>query len=305
MDKQPHHEKTRCCICGSEDFAVVYPALTTQRGNVNPAETFRSSGDEPIRDQVVRCTGCGLVYVNPRLKQEIIVKGYTEGEDPRFVSQVEGREKTFAKCLAYIMRYADKPGRVLDIGTAGGSFLAVAKRQGWKVDGIEPNRWMCQWAKKHYGLSIKQGTIEDHKLKAGSYDLVTLWDVLEHVAHPENLVRGCSRLLKNGGLLVVNYPDIGSWVAKAMKRKWVFLTTVHLWYFDRKTIRKFLEKEGFEVMVIKPHWQTLGLGYLATRFGPYSAAVEKLASGVVRALRLQDAQLPYWLGQTFVLARKR
>ena len=92
---------------------------------------------------------------------------------------------------------------------------------------------------------------------------MTLWDVLEHTPDPKSEVREAHRLLNDEGLLVINYPDIGSWIARVMGRSWVFLLDVHLYYFTRATIRKLLEDAGFEVVRIRPHFQRLALGIRA------------------------------------------
>lgn len=295
-------EKINCNICGANDFDIVYPSLYSEQDDV--VKLFKSSGDEPSKDQIVKCKHCEFIYVNPRIKPEKIIEGYSEGSDERFVSQAKGREQTFERSLKFIEKYTQQKGKVLDIGTAGGSFLAVAQKHGWEVEGIEPNKWLCDWSKKNYGLRIKQGTLEKNDFDPVSFDLVTLWDVLEHVPDPCDTLTRINKLLKKEGLLVVNYPDIGSSVAKLMKRKWVFILTVHLFYFTPSTIKKILEKCGFEVVLIKKHWQKLALGYLATRFEPYSKTMHKIATKTVNVLGLDDVQFPYWLGQTFVIAKK-
>ena len=107
---------------------------------------------------------------------------------------------------------------------------------------------------------------------AKSYDVVTLWDVLEHTPDPKTEMREMHRLLKDDGLLVINYPDIGSWIARADGTSWVFLLDVHLYYFTRATIRKLLGDAGFEVVRIRPHFQRLALGYVLHRATPYAGA---------------------------------
>lgn len=273
-------------------------------GDIDPVKHFKSSGHERSFDQIVKCRNCGLVYVNPRLKSNYIVEGYSKGSDENFVGQVKEREKTFKKSMRLIEKYIEKKGRLLDVGTAGGSFLAVAKKKGWQVEGIEPNKWLCKWCKKHYAINIRCGTLETISFKKQSFDLVTLWDVLEHIPYPANSLINLNRLLKKNGYIVVNYPDIDSSIAKLMGRRWIFLLTVHLWYFTPKTITKLLEKCGFKVIKIKKHWQTLELGYLVTRMGPYSKTLQILASKIVNALKLERLPITYWLGQTFVIAQK-
>ncbi len=301
-------ESVPCNICGSIEAHVLQPA-TYELGSLDKTDfvrTFSSSSDEPLNHQLVACAVCGLQYVSPRLRAEAVIGGYTSGSDEQFVSQARGREITFGKCLDLIeQEWNAHPGYLLDIGTGGGSFLHMAAKRGWKVEGCEPNRWLCDWALENYGLPVRPGTVFDQRYAPASFDVVTLWDVLEHTPDPKSEVRETHRLLKENGLLVVNYPDIGSWIARLMGRSWVFLLDVHLYYFTRATIRKLLEDAGFEVIRIRPHYQRLALGYILQRAMPYVGAPARWAERVFRAVGLADRQVPYWMGQTLVMARKR
>jgi len=295
-------EDVACNLCGANDFNVVYPSHYEEAQPDEIMETFRSSGDEILVDQLVRCNRCGLRYLTPRLKSDLIITGYSDGTDEAFVSQNAARERTFAKSLDLIEKYRPHKGRILDIGTAGGAFLGVASQRGWDVLGCEPNRWMAEWGSKHYGIEIRSGTIFDLNLRDTSFDVVTLWDVLEHTPDPHTVLMECSRILKPGGLLIVNYPDIDSLVARLMGRKWVFLLSVHLYYFTPGTIRRMLERAGFKVQRSKTHWQSLELGYILFRMGPYNPWLSKLGLKIVKTLRIQHAQIPYWMGQVLVMA---
>lgn len=297
-------ERVPCNLCGADDYEVVYAPRYEAAKPEEIAETFRSSGDEVLLDQLVRCKQCGLQYLNPRLRGDVVIEGYSEGSDEVFVSQVAGRERTFAKSLREIERLHPQRGRLLDVGTAGGSFLAVAKKAGWDVAGCEPNRWMCKWGNKHYGLQIVPGTIFDMQLADAAFDVVTLWDVLEHTPDPKATLQECSRVLKPGGLLVVNYPDISSLVARLMGRRWVFLLSVHLYYFTPDTLQKMLGELGFRVIKRRAHWQTLELGYILFRMEAYLKPIAKAAGWVARKLGLSHLQIPYWMGQVLVIAQK-
>jgi len=296
-------EHVPCNLCGADDYTVIYEAKYDPETEQDLVEKFKSSGDELLIDQVVKCKRCGLIYTNPRLNQDLIFKGYSMGEDPTFVSQAKGREITFARSLNYIEKHAKK-GKILDIGTAGGTFLHVAKQRGWEVYGLEPNTWLCDWGKKHYGIDISHKSLFDQQYPDNFFDVVTLYDVLEHMGDPKRTLQECNRILKPGGILVVNYPDIGSWLSRLMRRRWIFLLSVHIYYFTRPTIKAMLAKTGFKVEVVKPHIQTLSLGYLIYRMEAYSKLLHKTSKPVVKALRMDNLQVPYWLGQTFVLARK-
>ncbi len=297
-------ERAPCNLCGSDDFEVVYPPRYEQAKPDEILNTFRSSGDEVLLDQLVRCKNCGLQYLNPRLKADVVLEGYGAGSDETFISQAAGRERTFAKSLKFIEKFRSQRGRLLDVGTAGGSFLAVAKQTGWEAAGCEPNRWLCEWGNKQYGLKIVPGTIFDMKLPDAAFDVVTLWDVLEHTPDPKAVLKECARVLKPGGLLVVNYPDIYSSIARLMGRRWVFLLSVHLYYFTSETLKAMLSQVGFRQLARRTHWQTLELGYILFRMGTYLGGLARLLGRVVKALRLSTLQIPYWMGQMLVIAEK-
>ncbi len=256
-------------------------------------------------DQLVQCRRCGLRYLNPRLPPEKILAGYSAGSDENFISQASAREKTFERCLEAIEKVNPSRGRILDVGTAGGSFLQTAKKRGWEVSGCEPNRWLCDWARDHYGLSIHPGTLSDlpDSLK-GSFDVVTFWDVLEHVSDPKSTLRECSLFLKPSGILAINYPDIGSWISRGMGRRWVFLLSVHLTYFSRNTLDRLLRETGFTPLRWQPHIQQLELDYLLQRLNAYSPFLSKIGLSCARFLHLGKLRIPYWLGQTLVLAKR-
>ena len=301
-------ESVPCNICGSIEAHVLRPAQydIASLQQTDFKRTFSSSSDERLNHQLVACARCGLQYVSPRVRSEVVLEGYAGGSDEQFVSQVAGREITFERCLDIIERIWDRaPGRLLDIGTGSGSFPHMASKRGWKAEGCEPNHWLCQWALENYGLPIRPGTVSDQKYPAKSFDVVTLWDVLEHTPDPKTEVLETHRLLKEHGLLVINYPDIGSWIARLMGRSWVFLLDVHLYYFTRATIRKLLEDAGFEVVRVRPHFQRLALGYILRRAIPYAGGPARVAERLSRMLGIAGYQVPYWMGQTLVVARKR
>lgn len=297
-------EHVPCAVCAADNYDVVYPAQHARVKDADLARKFRASGDELLIDQLVRCRGCGFQYVNPRLSSALILSGYADGDDPAYVSQLKARERTFAASLAEIERTAGRKGRLLDIGTAAGAFVAAARDRGWVAEGCEPNRWLADWGSTHYGITIRQGTVFEQPYEAESFDVITLWDVIEHTPDPKAVLERCKTLLKPGGVLVVNYPDIGSWIARALGRRWLFLTSVHLYYFDRRTIRMMLEKTGYTVDAVRPHFQRLELDYILFRGSVLSRAFSRAARALIKPFGLSRAQVPYWLGQTFVVARR-
>lgn len=297
-------EHVSCALCGADDCDVLYRPQYEREQDKSFVAKFRASGDELLIYQLVRCRLCEFQYVNPRPRADLIYSGYMQGDDPAYVSQIRARERTFAASLEEIARAAGGKGRLLDVGTAAGAFIAAARKQGWDAEGCEPNYWLAAWGARHYGICIRTGDLLELDYPHSSFDVITLWDVIEHMSHPQLVLNRCHALMRPGGVLVVNYPDIGSWIARILGRRWPFLTSVHLSYFDRRTIRRMLENTGYDVDGVKPHVQRLELDYILRRGSVISRAVSSAAQATVRHLRLSRLQVPYWLGQTFVIARK-
>lgn len=169
---------------------------------------------------------------------------------------------TFTTYLKIINRFTPGKGHLLDVGAATGTFLLTAKNHGWDVAGIEISAAAATSAREK-GLSVTTGTIEDQPPESKKYDVITMWDVLEHVRHPETTVQAISRSLKPGGLFVLNLPDAGSFTAKLFSKWWpLIVPPEHLHLFSRKSLTTLLERHGFSIIETKHLGKKFRLAYI-------------------------------------------
>ena len=294
-----------CPLCGAQCFEEVMPARYPEGiTREDLVKVYRSSSDRELMDRMVRCRECDLHFLNPRIDSQVILEGYTSAEDSVFFGQNEFRIQTFKRNFRKVADHFGlaEGARVLDVGCAGGAFPKAATELGFKAVGVEPSRWLCERGKKEYGLDLRPGTLREQKFETASFDCVTLWDVIEHLTDPKTELAEIRRILKPGGLLVVNYPDLASWARRLLRAKWPFFLGVHLFYFTPNTIRKLLVQQGFDVLEVRPFWQTLGLGYVMKRASAYLSPlewVEKAASQTP----IGGLPLTYNMGQSLVVAR--
>jgi len=295
-------EEVSCNLCGSRNSKVKYQG-TTDPDMEKLITSYSASGNFVSKETLVECSDCGLIYTSPRLRKDLILKSYTEAEDPTYVSQADGRIKSFERCLDAVEEFK-KGGSILDIGAAAGFFLKVAKERGWRTYGIEPSKYLSDYGNKNYGVNITCGTLDSAPAPKEKLDCITLWDVLEHTFDPKQVLKTCNSYLKEDGIVVINYPNIGNLMAKMAGKNYWFILSVHLYYFVPKTIKAMLESAGFEVVSSKPHFQWLQLGYLTYRLEAYLPKPAKLMGKLFKTLSVDQTLIPYFAAQTRVIARK-
>lgn len=288
-----------CPLCGSTHSKVLY----TPHVHVDdPALLYGATSGIQGAQTIVQCLDCPMIYENPRFPEAAIIAGYSSSDDAAHDSQHAIRTLSFVKALRSLSKFIPEPGaKVLDIGTAGGAFLEAAEQFGFQSYGLEPSRYLVNSGKAR-GLNIQQGTIEHNNFKPDTFDMITFWDVLEHLAEPKRALQLARPLLKKNGLLLINYPDIGTWQAKLAGSKFWWLMSVHLAYFNRASISEICKRSGYEIVTFKPYWQTLQLGYLqnvARDLGvPTAGFISKLTPGFMKKI-----PIPYHASQTICIAK--
>jgi SAM-dependent methyltransferase len=288
-----------CAVCGSTHCDVLYEPWVEEH---DPAKLYGAASGIPGTQQLVRCRICGLTYENPRYQADVIIQGYMASNEAGHDSQYAMRVLSFYRALKKLARFLPPVGaRVLDIGTAGGAFLEAAEQFGYDAHGLEPSRYLVEKGKER-GLKIEQGTIENHAFPAHSFDMVSLWDVIEHLPDPKAALLEIRNLVKPDGILLINYPDIGTWQAKLAGKHFWWLLSVHLHHFSRATIRELCKRSGFEAFYFRRYWQALEFGYLermAILYKiPLASFITKLTPGFI-----QRFPIPYYASQTTALAR--
>lgn len=237
---------------------------------------------------------------------EDLLRAYRSLEDRAYLSEVAGRLRSQRRYLRLLGQYTDRtPGRLLDVGCSAGLFLELAAAQGWSVFGVEPSTWLAHLAQKRFGSRVFNTSIEDIGLATESFEAITLWDVLEHVRDPGVVLRKTAGLLKPGGILALNVPDIGSIIAKSLGPRWPLLLPEHLHYFTRRSLRLLVEQNGFVVLGFHLHWVCFTIGYVLSRLEQHQIPGTAVAISVTRQLGLNDLGIPLLMGEITLVASKR
>lgn len=209
---------------------------------------------------ICACKKCGFHFTNPR-PTKMALAPYYKSED--YISHSNSNQGLFGKLYQSIRKYtlgkkyelvsSIRDGEnILDIGCATGQFLNEFKKRGWLCTGIEPDPSAREFASKNYDLKVfdedKLDTLDSH-----SFDVISMWHVLEHVSDLSKRMEDLQRLIKENGSLFIALPNLDSWDAKHYEKYWAGLDVPrHLYHFKKENVELLFNKFGFKVHRIVP-----------------------------------------------------
>lgn len=245
-------EHVNCNICGHNDTKTLFRKndkyLTTE-------DNF----------EIVECQNCGLIYLNPRPSKEEIYKFYPEiynWKDPPVSTTLVSKYLSFfekwyrihllkgeaQKVLSFT---GGRKGKLLDVGCGAGDRLNIFRKMGFDTYGIEISLSPVEYARKYYKLNVDQGDIIERNYPDSFYDVITFYSVLGHTHDPKRIVKESCRILKKGGILVIQLPNIRCLQFKLFKKKWAGFDIPRDWhYFSDNILSRLLNEAGLDVIKI-------------------------------------------------------
>lgn len=222
---------------------------------------------------IITCSDCGFRFTNPRPAAEKLGEYYQSRE---YISHSDSRQGLFNQIYQAVRKFTiskklrlirslSPKGSILDIGCATGDFLLKMKSEGWEVTGIEPEAGARAKAVKR-GIRVEDERylmqVPDH-----SFDVITLWHVLEHVALLPERMKTIHRILKPGGILIIAVPNCKSRDAEHYQNFWAgYDVPRHLYHFTRETMLKLLAGSGFTTLGIRPMmWDSFYVSLLSEK----------------------------------------
>jgi SAM-dependent methyltransferase len=234
-------EECVCDGCSSQEYQTILEGPDRSEGLPG---TFR----------IVQCANCGLLRQNPRLVWDSLKLYYPENyhaytpmirEEKHWWRRLDRRYGQW-KRLQSIERFK-RGGRLLEVGCGTGVFLEEVMRSGrWEAVGIEPSTESAAYVRNALNIPVYEQLLPEVNLEAHSFDVIVLWNVVEHFYYPIRDLRLAHRLLKPDGLLVFSLPNLESLDAKIFGRYWAgWELPRHLYLFPRQQLRGALDKIGF------------------------------------------------------------
>jgi len=235
-----YFESISCYNCGSKEIT----------------NTFSHKGFSHVR-----CKNCGMIYVNPRLKESIVHSNYNDEMYNKFyeikiIPSIQYRKKLAINKYNQVATHFKKPGKVLDIGCGAGEVLSVFKEHKWNCLGIEFNKYAALYAKHNFDLKVINESIYNLKDTATKFDVVLMYGVLEHLFEPKTILQKVYTLLQENGVLVIEVPSADSLLVSAVESQLV--KTVdrivegdrHLMLFSVESFKQMLTNTNFKILNI-------------------------------------------------------
>ncbi len=196
--------------------------------------------------EMYRCMNCDLVTDTRRSIKEIYnIDYFSERLDEGWESS---ENEQFMTRLKQVQKFV-QTGKLLEIGSAEGTFLHLASNEGFTVEGIELSEDAVQLCQEKYHIPVFIGTLEKAPLTLETFDCACAFHVLEHVKNPTDFMKRVASLLKPDGIIAIEVPNFGSLKSRIQKEKWWFIKPgEHLTHFTTDTLQKMFEKTGFDVV---------------------------------------------------------
>ena len=250
-----------CPVCQSQTFEEY---LTVQDYTVSQ-EQFK----------IVTCKKCGFRFTNPRPEEGAIGEYYQAesyishtNTSKGLISKIyqEVRKFTLKGKLNLINRLSPNKGKLLDVGCGTGMFLNVARENGWKVNGIEPDAGARKIAEENNQIKINDEVLSSFQQE--TFDVISLWHVLEHIHQLNETIEWLKDRLSKDGSLIIAVPNHESTDAKVYQEKWAaYDVPRHLYHFSQKSIKHLFAKHGFELKETLPmKFDSFYVSMLSTKY---------------------------------------
>ncbi|MGH2767768.1 MAG: bifunctional glycosyltransferase/class I SAM-dependent methyltransferase [Actinomycetota bacterium] len=291
--------KRECLLCGGQKQVLILPATAA---GPPPVDAFACTSDAlSSHDDILQCSGCGLMSSISGLDSEEIRQRYRRVTDELYLTEERARRELFHLIAGRMEGFFVRGRRLLEVGANVGLFLDVARSRGWEAWGIEPSEWAVRTGRDRFAVDLRVGTVEDLEEPEERYDAVVALDVLEHLSDPLGALLRLRRVLDEEGILVLTTVNVSGLHAKLRRRRWPWFIQIHLYYFSPETLAALLEKAGFQIVEWAILPRSFHMSYLARRAGLHGA----LGGALTTLAKLFDPKIPLgWLGDVqFAVAR--
>ena len=294
---------TTCAICGTFDQADTVWDARLPAAALTPARYSARRDPDRVHARVVRCRTCGLLRSDPAPPPELTNTLYQKSEFS-YGENVAMLRRNYGRLLRELEQRSSQRGALLDIGCGNGFLLEEAIEHGWReVAGLEPSRDARDAAATHVRDAIVGDVLRPGVFRPGTFDAVTMFQVLDHLQDPIEALRECRNVLRPGGLVLAVNHNAKALSARLLGERSPIVDIEHTYLYDGRTMKRLFETAGFDVLRVRPVINSYPLGYLA-RLAPLPAAVKARTRVLLDWTRAGRVRVPLPLGNLALVGRR-
>jgi SAM-dependent methyltransferase len=261
---------------------------------------------------IYRCSSCELLFVYPQPSKEELGELYSASYfsrgnkyAPELDPKHDPNRLNDQSKVELIKRWCSR-GALLDVGCALGGFLAVANEQGFEVEGVEIAEYAAQQARTRLHIKVSNSDIYSAELASESYDVITMWDVIEHLTDPNLALEKIARALRPKGYIAFSTGDVSSAWARLTAKRWQLLTPPqHLYFFSPCSMSGLLKRHGFVVKEIHHQSKWVTVAFVLFKAQESLGSLIKPVSTVVRWSGLEGAKININLGDIMTIVAQK
>ena len=294
---------TLCAICGIENNATELYLENFSTESFNPGVFSARRLPDRIHFRIVKCNICGLVRSDPVTDSRILAKLY-EQSTFNYNDEVDNLKLTYGRYLSSIDKYGIEKGALLEIGCGNGFFLEEALKRGYtSVCGVEPSKDAVARANIHIRSSIICDIMRQNLFREEQFEVLCMFQVLDHITDPSSLLIECFRVLKPGGILLCFNHNINSLSAKFFGEHSPVIDIEHTYLYSPATMSHIFALHGFQVLKIHSAINTYSLYYLM-RLVPLQAMIKRHLLKWLKGKLFKFIRLSIPLGNLYLVAQK-
>jgi SAM-dependent methyltransferase len=294
---------TECAICGPATPAKeLYPA-NFGIDDITPARFSARRLPDRVHYRMVRCSRCGLVRSDPVVDEATLSHLYAKSTFD-YESETANLKATYGRYLARLRKIGGRQESLLEVGCGDGFFLEQALQQGYtKVRGVEPSEAAIAGASPRVRDRIVCDVMRPGLVPDEEFDAVCLFQVFDHVPHPELLLDACRAALRPGGMILCLNHNVDSVSAHVMGERSPIIDIEHTYLYSPTTMRRIFEARGFKVREQGRVNNTYSISYVV-HLAPIPARAKALALGTLSRSRVGRYSLPVPLGNLYLIAAR-
>lgn len=296
-------QPTRCAICGTEGNASeVYPA-NFDRQSFSPEVFSARRLPDRIHYRIARCNACGLLRSDPVASPEVLSKLYRQSTLD-YSDEIPNLKRTYGRYLMKLDALGVKKNSLLEIGCGNGFFLEKARDLGYAdVHGVEPSVSAVGRADLPFRSRIVCDVMKPGLFPAEEFDVICLFQTMDHIPDPRALLGECFRLLAPGGMVLCIHHNAEAFSARLLGERSPIIDIEHTYLFGPEILRRLFSVCGFRVKMSGGAVNRYSLYYLA-RFLPLPPGIKSAALSFLKATSLGRIPVSLPLGNLYLIAQK-